>query len=58
MSKNNKENSDFKKYKKLFENEKNTRISKQVLWENYPNLVDKDKLFYTEEDKKLIKELS
>ena len=56
-TKSNKENSDFKKYKKLFENEKNARISKQVLWENYPKLVDKDKLFYTEEDKKLIKEL-
>ena len=56
-TKKNKENSDFKKYKKLFENEKNTRISKHVLWENYPKLVDKDKLFYTEEDKKLIKEL-
>ena len=35
-TKSNKENSDFKKYKKLFENEKNARISKQVLWENYP----------------------
>lgn len=56
-TKNNNENSDFKKYKKLFEKEKNTRESKNILWKNHPELVHDDKLFYTEEDKKLIKEL-
>ena len=56
---NNEENSVSQpKYEELLSiSEKNKRIKQNILWKNHPELVDKDKFYYTEEDKKLIKQL-
>jgi len=56
---NNEENSVSQpKYEELLSiSEKNKRIKQNILWKNHPELVDKNKFYYTEEDKKLIKQL-
>ena len=49
---------DQKKYELLlFLQEKNKRKKQKILWQNHPELVDKNKLYYTDQDKALIKQL-
>ena len=59
MTTNNNENKvDEKKYElMLFKSEKNKRKKLGILWENNENLIAEEKLFYTEDDKILIKKL-
>ena len=50
---------DQKKYELLlFLQEKNKRKKQKILWQNHPELVDKNKLYYTDQDKALIKQPS